>query len=608
MNSAMPTVSKTRSFSTVFLIEMWERFGYYGMQALIIYYMVQRLGFQDTPANLTWGAAAALIYVSPAIGGWVGDKFFGTRHTMLLGAVVLAVGYALMVVPAHSTNFLFLALGVIVVGNGLFKANAGNLVRKIYEGDDTKIDSAFTIYYMAVNIGSMFSMLLTPAIKNYFNAPYAGQLSWVPAGWNAAALFGDNLGWHIAFAVCCVGLLVGLGNYAVMSHTLKHIGSEPDRQPFKFWKLLVVLAGGVVVVFISTIILKYTGVARGFVWAAAGCVALIFAWLIFRSRHSERAGIIIALVLVIETVFFFIFYQQMSTSLNLFALRNVDTEFWIFGWHAFTWDPAQFQALNPIWIFILSPILAVLYTRAAKGGKDLSIASKFAVGFAAVAIGFFIYGAAASFTTSPGQTSQWVMVGGYGFGALGELLTSGRGLAFVARYVPARMGGFMMGAYFVASGVAQYAGGFVATFASVPDKISMILAGKPGGNAVDAIHQQYPSILSMSLGGFRDWITGTGDAAKAAAQAHLPAFADLPLQSQLLVQQFNTHLNVVTMPIYTRLYNWLGVAGVACTIFAAIVALILWWLDRRGIMRFGPTAPGTASEFDEETPTDRAGH
>ena len=102
MNATAPTVSRTRSFSTVFLIEMWERFGYYGMQALIIYYMVQRLGFEDTPANLTWSAAAALIYVSPAIGGWVGDKFFGTRRTMLLGAMVLAVGYALMVVPAHS--------------------------------------------------------------------------------------------------------------------------------------------------------------------------------------------------------------------------------------------------------------------------------------------------------------------------------------------------------------------------------------------------------------------------------------------------------------------------------------------------------------------------
>ena len=139
-------VSQTKSFSTIFLIELWERFGYYGMQALIVYYMVQRLGFPDERATLVWGAAAALIYVAPAIGGWIGDKILGTKRTMLMGAAVLAAGYALMVVPGQDTWFLFLALGVIVVGNGLFKANAGNLVRKIYEGDDSKIDSAFTIY------------------------------------------------------------------------------------------------------------------------------------------------------------------------------------------------------------------------------------------------------------------------------------------------------------------------------------------------------------------------------------------------------------------------------------------------------------------------------
>ncbi len=207
-NQTLPA-SQMRSFSTIFLIEMWERFGYYGMQALIVYYMIERLGFADNRANLTWGAAAALIYVAPAIGGWVGDKILGTRRTMLLGAMVLALGYALMVIPGEGALFLFFSLGVIVVGNGLFKANAGNMVRKIYEGDDTKIDSAFTIYYMAVNIGSMVSMLLTPWIKDYFNAHY-----------------GHGLGWHVAFAVSCVGLLVGLTNYLVMRHTLSHIGSE----------------------------------------------------------------------------------------------------------------------------------------------------------------------------------------------------------------------------------------------------------------------------------------------------------------------------------------------------------------------------------------------
>ena len=499
--SNLAPASKTRSFSTVFLIEMWERFGYYGMQALIIYYMVERLGFQDTPANLTWGAAAALIYVAPALGGWVGDKFFGTRRTMLLGACVLTCGYALMVVPVASSEFLFLALGVIVVGNGLFKANAGNLVRKIYEGDDSKIDSAFTIYYMAVNIGSMVSMLLTPAIKTYFNAPFHGQLTWL-LGTHAASFFGNNLGWHIAFAVSCAGLLVGLGNYAVMRHTLNHIGSEPDHQPFRLWRLLAVLAGGVAVVFISAFILKYGNVARLFVYVAGACVLAIFAYLIAKSLHSEKAGLIAALILVVETVFFFIFYQQMSTSLNLFALRNVNPSFGVFGFHLWNWDPAQFQAFNPIWIFILSPILALLYTHFGKRGKDFSIATKFALGFAAVAVGFFVYGASAHFLTSPGKTTSWVMVWGYGFGSLGELLTSGLGLAFIARYVPARMGGFMMGAYFVAVGVSQYLGGVVATFASVPSTITD------------------------------------------------------PVQM---------------MPIYTRLFNSLGIAGIVCTLIALAV-------------------------------------
>ena len=140
-----PRPSQAKSFSTIFLIEMWERFGYYGMQALIVYYMVQKLGFPDERATLVWGAAAALIYVAPAIGGWIGDRILGTRRTMLVGAAVLSVGYALMVVPGQSVWFLFCALGVIVVGNGLFKANACNLVRKIYEGDDSRIDSDFTI-------------------------------------------------------------------------------------------------------------------------------------------------------------------------------------------------------------------------------------------------------------------------------------------------------------------------------------------------------------------------------------------------------------------------------------------------------------------------------
>jgi POT family proton-dependent oligopeptide transporter len=173
--------SQTRSFTTVFLIEMWERFGYYGMAALLVLFMIDKLGFADSHANLTWGAFTALVFSAPAIGGWIGDKVLGARRTMIFGACVLASGYLMLSIPFDSLGYLYAALGVIVVGNGLFKANAANLVRRIYEGDDARLDSAFTIYYMSVNIGSTISMLATPWIK-------------------------DHWGWHAAFAVCFVGM------------------------------------------------------------------------------------------------------------------------------------------------------------------------------------------------------------------------------------------------------------------------------------------------------------------------------------------------------------------------------------------------------------------
>jgi proton-dependent oligopeptide transporter, POT family len=193
----------------------------------------------------------------------------------------------------------------------------------------------------------------------------------------------------------------------------------------------------------------------------------IFINLIRISHRDERAGLIAALVLVVETVFFFIFYQQMSTSLNLFAQNNVNLDFRLFGWHLFTWIPEQYQNLNSIWIVLLSPVLVFIYNSLGRVGKDPSIAVKFAWGFSAVAVGFFIYGVGAHWAVD-GKVSSWIMVWGYGLYSLGELLVSGLGLAMIARYVPARMGGFMMGAYFVASGLSQYLGSVVANLAHIP--------------------------------------------------------------------------------------------------------------------------------------------
>jgi len=432
---------------------MWERFGYYGMAALLVLFMVQKLGYDDDKANLTWGAFTALVYAAPAIGGWIGDKVLGARRSMTIGATILAAGYLLLSVPSDNLALLYAALGVIVVGNGLFKSNAANLVRRIYEGDDAKIDSAFTLYYMAVNIGSTFSMLATPVVA---------------AKW----------GWHAAFAVCCAGMVLGLLNYALMRRTLDHVGSVPDDAPINWGKLGLVLGIGVALVFAVSFVLQHGEIARALVWLAGAVILAIFGYLIAKSGPGERSGLVVALVLTIETILFFIFYQQMSTSLTLFALRNVEWNQTLLGMHLFTWIPAQYQALNPIWIFALSPPLAWLYTRMGRSGRDLPIAAKFAIGFIVVAVGFFIFGISGG-TADAGKVSSWYMIWGYGFYSLGELLVSGLGLAMMARYVPARMGGFMMGAYFVATGISQYLGGLVANYASVPENITDPLQSLP---------------------------------------------------------------------------------------------------------------------------------
>ena len=449
-----PAPSRTWSFSTVFMIEMWERFGFYGMQVLMVTYMMKKLGFIDITANLVWGAAAALIYATPAIGGWIGDKLLGTRRTMLSGAIILALGYGMLWIPSDNNYLLYCSLGVIIVGNGLFKPNAGNLVRKIYEGDDVRIDSAFTIYYMAVNIGSMISMTATPWIRDY-----------------VAKLYGDAAGWHTAFGTCSVGLILGLINYVLMRRALKHIGSEPDRQPINAARGLMVLGGGILMVFASAFILQSEMVARSCVILAGVAIFGIFIYLISISAKNERAGLIATLVLIVQTIFFFIFYAQMATSLNLFAQHNVDLSFDVFGFHLFTWIPEQYQNLNAIWIVLLSPVLVFIYNGLGRVGKDPSVAFKFALGFAAVALGFFIYGFGARHAVN-GQVSSWIMVWGYGLYSLGELLVSGLGLAMIARYVPERMGGFMIGGYYVAVGISQYLGSIVANIAHIPEHIT----------------------------------------------------------------------------------------------------------------------------------------
>jgi POT family proton-dependent oligopeptide transporter len=416
------------------------------MTAVILLYMVQKLGYTDDRANLTFGAFTALVYAAPAVGGWIGDRVLGSRRMTVLGALVLALGYLLLAIPDGP---LFVALGVVAVGNGLFKANPANLVSKVYEGEPSKIDSAFTLYYMAVNVGATFSQILTPLI----------------AIW---------AGWHAAFGVCAAGMILSVVNYLAMRRHLAHVGSPPDFAPLDLRKLALVLLGSAAAVAFVTVVIQSLGLARIVITAASVAMLGIFGVLIARGSPQERKGLVAVFLLTAQGILFFIFYQQMSTSLTLFALRNVDLRF-LFGYEI---PPGQLQALNPIWIFILGPLVAWGYDRMARGRGDFSIAAKFAMGFAVLAIGFFAFGLSGLFAHD-GKVSVWWMIGGYGLYSLGEILISGLGLAMVARYVGPKLRGFVMGLWFLASGISQYLGSFVANYASVPENVTNPLETLP---------------------------------------------------------------------------------------------------------------------------------
>lgn len=439
MTAQTGTTSKTLGFTTLFLLEMWERFGYYGMTAVVLVFMAQQLGYGEENANLTFGAFTGIAYAIPAIGGWIGDKVLGSRRTALLGAAILVVGYALLAMPDPS--LLFLALAVIAIGGGLFKSNPSNLISKLYEGESAKIDSAFTLYYMSVNLGAILSQIITPLVAQHY-------------------------GWHLAFAICSGGMMLGIINYFVMRRHLAHVGSPPDFKPLDLRKLAVVLIGAAASVTLVAAIIKDREYARDLAKIAFAVMIVIFGVMIYRGSARERKGLIAVAILTAQTMLFFVFYQQMSTSLTFFAVHNVNLNL-----YGFQVPATMVQWFDPFWIFVLSPPLAWFYHKLSRGKGDFHIATKFAAGFVVLSLGFFIYGVSALFATDGIIGLSW-MFWGYCLQSLGELLISGLGLAMISRYVGPTLRGFIMGTWFLATGISQYLGGFVANYASVPKGVS----------------------------------------------------------------------------------------------------------------------------------------
>ncbi|STW47313.1 inner membrane transporter YhiP [Klebsiella pneumoniae] len=190
MNTTAPTglLQQPRPFFMIFFVELWERFGYYGVQGILAVFFVKQLGFSQEQAFITFGAFAALVYGLISIGGYVGDHLLGTKRTLVLGAIVLAIGYFMTGMSLLKPQLIFIALGTIAVGNGLFKANPASLLSKCYPPKDARLDGAFTLFYMSINIGSLLSLSLAPVIAEKFGYAVTYNLCGAGADYRAAGL------------------------------------------------------------------------------------------------------------------------------------------------------------------------------------------------------------------------------------------------------------------------------------------------------------------------------------------------------------------------------------------------------------------------------------
>ncbi|GLR09418.1 dipeptide/tripeptide permease DtpA [Mixta theicola] len=437
--TSLNAFKQPKAFYLIFSIELWERFGYYGLQAIMAVYLVKQLGMSESDSITLFSSFSALVYGLTAIGGWLGDKVLGTKRVIVLGALVLAVGYSLVAWSGHDVSMVYIGMATIAMGSGLFKANPASLLSTCYDKDDPRIDGAFTMFYMSINVGSLVSMMLTP--------------------WLAA-----RYGWSVAFALSVVGLAITVINFLLCQKMVKEYGSKPDFAPLHIGKLLATLVGVVVLISVATWLLHHQFIARIVLGVIALGIILIFAKEAFALQGAARRRMIVAFLLMVEAIVFFVLYMQMPTSLNFFAIRNV--EHTILG---IAFEPEQYQALNPFWIMVASPILAAVYN---KMGDRLPMPHKFAIGMVLCSGAFLVLPLGASFANQLGIVSVNWLILSYALQSIGELMISGLGLAMVAQLVPQRLMGFIMGSWFLTTAGAAMIAGKVANLMAVPEGIN----------------------------------------------------------------------------------------------------------------------------------------
>jgi len=459
VSTAAPDVSAQysgrhpRQLYLLFFTEMWERFSFYGMKALLLAYMVTQLSYEEPKGYAILGAYAALVYTMPMFGGMLADKLLGYQRAIIFGGLLMAAGHLVLAIPQDWSFFAGMAL--IICGNGFFKPNISSIVGQLYDDNDPRKDSAFSIFYMGINIG----------------AALGGAL----CGWIA------HYSWHYGFGLAGIFMIIGLIVFMAGKKSLGGKGLAPD--PVRLKKPLVAgisaewctyLLSLLAVPLVIFLLRAYA--IMDYIMLPLGILSLCY--LLFVSFRLEREGrnrLLAATVMILFSVVFWAFYEQNSGALNLFAMRNVDMR--LFGHELPALSVNNF--LPPAWVILLSPVFAWLWVWLSRRRLEPGTPLKFALSFLLVGAGFLVFFAGTRMSAGSGLIPLSLFAAGYFFIICGELCISPIGLSMITKLSPGRMVGMMMGIWFLASALGEFLASKIGALMSVPENVSDPVASLP---------------------------------------------------------------------------------------------------------------------------------
>ena len=435
-----------KGLAKLFFAEMWERFSFYGMRALLILYLTAQvqnggMAYNDKDASKVYAAYGSLVYATPLIGGIIADRLLGNRRAIFLGGTLMALGHFVLALPGEIA--FYCALALLILGNGFFKPNISSLVGKLYEENDPRRDAGFTLFYMGVNTGAMMAPLLCGHI-------------------------GETYGWHYGFGLAGIGMVVGLVVFVLGSDVFGDRGLAPNEERLHgksalgisnhhlVWTLAFLAVPAIAWMVKHNHILEVLvpGVILG------GMGYMLFTAM--QCEQVERERLFTLMGLFFFSVLFWAFFEQAGSSISLFTKRNVDRH--LFGKEMAT---SAFQSVNALMIVVLGPLFVAMWARLAKVNLDPATPLKFALALAQVGLGFGVLVLGARSASAEGLVSVWFLLGAYLLHTTGELCLSPVGLSMVTKLAPQRIVGFAVGFWYLASSLAHHVGGVIAALMAV---------------------------------------------------------------------------------------------------------------------------------------------